>query len=162
MNRPLTYPNCCFNRFAEVMDPLNLNCAKTARAAKIESTLDEYEDENALLYFRELSDLYNISASTLQRLGTIKNCAKYQLNFSYFFTILYCLHSRSLKKRIALRESGEVRTTLVPKKYYGRKKLVSDNIISKVTEMNRAVNLSGASLSRSKIIEMIEIERIAI
>ena len=88
MNRPLTYPNCCFNHFAEVMDPLNLNCAKTARAAKIESTLDEYEDENALLYFRELSDLYNISASTLQRLGTIKNCAKYQLNFSYFFTIL--------------------------------------------------------------------------
>ena len=91
MNKPLTYPNYYFNHFAEVMDPLNLNCAKTARAAKIESALDEYEDENARLNFRELSDLYNIPASTLQRLVTIKNCAKDFINFIFhisspFFT----------------------------------------------------------------------------
>ena len=39
---------------------------------------------------------------------------------------------------------------------------MSDNIVSKVTEMNSAVNLTGGLLSSSKIIEMIEIERKAL
>ena len=96
MNKPLTYPNCCFNHFAEAMDPLQLNCAKTARTAKIESTLDECENENALLNFGELSNLYNNPASTLQRLVTTKNCAKDFINF--IFRTAYIFLYRSILK----------------------------------------------------------------
>jgi hypothetical protein len=137
---------------------------------RLDQCVAHYIDENGLDDLQRSAKLFDVSASALRRsvininnnMGLYRRLMRYNVHFRHVLKLREAPHAIE-GNPVLLPPNNSTIDNIVegldtPNKG-GRRKLVSDAIIEKITKINHEKNLAGDSMSSRAIIKLIERER---